>query len=191
MNRQEYISVGELSVGFSENIMEPTDKLMGETLTLYYEDGKLANLFFLDIETIKWSVIDGEQEEKHICSYLAINPRENIFFIDFVASYGDTQSISIVLDLKKNIATVITGILPTKEETDIPILQRAKQFMPLTPVNIKIENVSVNSPMTNNTQIHEKTVDLIGKRLQFQYSERDVYEHIYLNENMYTWHCIS
>lgn len=28
---QAYISVGDLSVGFSENIMEPTDRLIGET----------------------------------------------------------------------------------------------------------------------------------------------------------------
>lgn len=187
----EYISVGELSVGFSENIMERTNKLVGKTISLHFESGKKTQLTFIDIETMKYLTIEGEKEERLITSYLAINPRENIYFIDFVASYGDTRSVSIVLDMNKEIATVITGILPTTEEMAIPILKRAEQGLPLTPVQALIEHASVNTPDKSAGLQHEKTADLIGKRVQFIYSSKDIYEHIYLNENMYTWHCIS
>ncbi|GIO20440.1 molybdenum cofactor biosynthesis protein F [Oceanobacillus oncorhynchi subsp. incaldanensis] len=188
---QEYISVGDLSVGFSENIMEPTERLIGETFTLFYKNGKETKLTFLDIETIKVLTIEGGQEEKHISSYHAINPRENIYFIDFIASYGDTQSISIILDVEKSIATVITGILPTKESVSIPILKRAEESMPLTPVNVYFEHAAVDTLYTESVAKHEQTTDLIGKRVQFEYSGKDVYEHIYINEDKYTWHCIS
>lgn len=187
----EYISVGELSVGFSENIMEPTNDLVGKTISLYFENGKETQLTFMDIETMKYLTIEGEKEERLISSYLAINPRENIYFIDFIASYGDTSSVSIVLDMNKGIATVITGILPTTEEMSIPILKRAEQGVSLTPVRTLIEHASVNLPFESATLQHEKTTDLIGKRVQFIYSSKDIYEHIYLNEDKYTWHCIS
>lgn len=187
----EYISVGELSEGFSENMMEPTSGLIGMTLSLYFESGKEMQLTFMDIETMKYRTVDREKEERLISSYLAINPRENIYFIDFVASYGDTRSVSIVVDMNKDIATVITGILPTTDDMSIPILKRAEQGLPLTPVQALIEHALVNTPYKSAKLQHEKTTELIGKRVQFIYSSKDIYEHIYLNENMYTWHCIS
>ncbi|MFC7392954.1 molybdenum cofactor biosynthesis F family protein [Scopulibacillus cellulosilyticus] len=189
--KKDYISVGELSVGFSENIMQPTDRLVGESLTLFYENGKKSKLTFVDIETLKWAIIDGEAEEKFVCSYTAVMPRENIYFIDFIVSYGDTKSISIVLDLRQKIATVITSILPTAEEIAIPMLDRANQGVPLTSVKAVFEHVSVDKPFTDDAPQHRPTTDLIGKTIEFIYSSKDVYQHTYLNENYYTWHCVS
>lgn len=37
----------------------------------------------------------------------------------------------------------------------------------------------------------EKTVDLIGKRIQWRYSSTHSFEHIYLNPTAYCWHCIE
>ena len=34
------------------------------------------------------------------------------------------------------------------------------------------------------------TDELVGKRVQYVYSRTEVYEHIYLNENLYTWQCL-
>ena len=31
---------------------------------------------------------------------------------------------------------------------------------------------------------------LVGKRVQYVYSQTEAYEHIYLNENLYTWQCL-
>ncbi|WP_112179787.1 MULTISPECIES: molybdenum cofactor biosynthesis F family protein [Paraliobacillus] len=190
-NTQKFISVGELSVGFSENIIEPTEHLVGKEFSFFYKTGKTGKISFLDRETVKWSELEEDKEVRYISSYTAINPRDNIYFIDFIASYGNTKSISIILDGKKQIATVISGVLPTTAEVSIPMLKRAEQAMPLTSVKANIEHVSVNSPFTESTFQHQETKDLIGKRVQFQYSSKDIYEHIYLNENMCTWHCIS
>ena len=38
---------------------------------------------------------------------------------------------------------------------------------------------------------HERTTDLIGKRIKYAYSSKHVYEHIYLNDRFYTWHCLA
>lgn len=36
-----------------------------------------------------------------------------------------------------------------------------------------------------------ESVRLIGLRNRYHYSLEEVYEHIYLNNNFYTWHCIK
>ena len=61
---QEYISVGELSVGFSENIVQPTDALVGKEIKLYYESGKKATIAFKDAEALVWETEDKGSKRK-------------------------------------------------------------------------------------------------------------------------------
>jgi len=188
---QDYISVGELSVGFSENILPPTDAFIGKQVELHYESGKKGKATFIDIETLKWETEDQGHRERFICSYNAIMPRSDLYFVDFIVSYGDSKSVSIILDMGKSIATIITGILPRADEVMIPLIIRAEKKMPLTSVQALFEHATVGGFFTRDTPRHGKTADLVGERIQWTYSSKDAYEHIYLNENTYTWHCIS
>lgn len=189
--KQEYITVGELSVGFSENIIEPTDDLVGRHIMLNYESGKKARINCVDTEVLKWETEDRGREERFICSYRAVMPRKNIHFVDFIVSYGDSKSVSVILDMERNIATVVTGIMPTAEEVRIPLIIRAEKRMPLTSVQAIFEHAAIGGPFTETTPRHEKTTDLVGERFQWVYSSKDAYEHIYLNEQRYTWQCIA
>jgi len=187
----KYITVGELSVGFSGNILKPTGDLAGRPIMLHYEFGKKARITCSDTERLKWETEDQGRKEEAICSYKAIMPRKNIYFVDFIVSYGDSKSLSVILDLERSIATVVTGILPTAEEAKVPLLVRAEKNMPLTSVQAIFEHTAINGPFTATTPRHEKTTDLVGERFQWIYSSKDAYEHIYLNEQTYTWHCIA
>ena len=190
-NKQEYISVGELSVGFSEHTLPRTDRLAGKRVELYYESGKKSKMTFVDIETLKWETVDQARQDEFICIYNAIMPRDDIYLVDFIVSYGDSKSVSVILDMHRRFATVITGIMPTAEEVMIPLIVRAEGAAPLTSVQAAFEHAAVDVPFTPTTPRHEKTADLVGERFQWVYSSKDAYEHIYLNENTYTWHCIS
>lgn len=189
--KQEYISVGELSAGFSENILPPTDALVSRRIELYYDSGKKATLTFVDIETLKWETEDRDRTDKFVCSYTAVMPRNEIYFVDFIVSFGDSKSVSIILDMQQRIATVVTGMMPTAQEVMIPLIVRAEKGMLLTSVQAIFEHATVDAPFRKDTPRHEKTTDLVGERVQWVYSSKDAYEHIYLNENTYTWHCIS
>jgi hypothetical protein len=188
---QEYISVGELSVGFSENIAQPTDALAGKKIKLNYESGKKATIILKDREALTWETEEKRHTERFLCSYTAIMPRKDIYFLDFIVSYGDSRSVSIILDMGQKIATIVTGIMPTAEEVMTPLIVRAERRLPLTSVQAIFEHASVDRPFTKGTKRHQKTKDLVGERFQWVYSSKDAYEHIYLNENTYTWHCIA
>ncbi|AIQ12494.1 MoaF C-terminal domain-containing protein [Paenibacillus durus] len=191
--KPEYISVGELSVGFSEHSLAPTHELEGSEYTFYYEEGKITRLTFIDSEQVKWVIAVGGSEQSYVSFYNAVSPRPHWYFIDFIIEGGDEakQSVSILLNLRSNIALVITGILPGAAEMQIPIIQRAKEALPLSSVTCSFEHASIDAPFTALTPRCEETTELIGKRIEFVYSSKDVYEHIYLNEKMYTWHCIN
>ncbi|MDT3425798.1 hypothetical protein J2Z22_001317 [Paenibacillus forsythiae] len=191
--KPEYISVGELSVGFSEHSLQPTHELVGNEYTFYYEDGTSARLTFTGSEHLEWLTADGGLEASYVSSYSAVSPRPDWYFIDFIIESGGEakQSVSILLNLRQNIALVITGILPGAAEMRVPMIERAKEALPLSSVTCRFEHASINAPFTALTPRCEETAELIGKRIEFVYSSKDVYEHIYLNEKMYTWHCIN
>lgn len=189
IDKPEYISVGDLSKGFSENALAPTKELVGKLLTFYTKEN-MSKVAFKDKNLLEWNVYQGKNEFIYPCIYKAIKLRENIYFIDFIASYGDTKSISIIADMNRQIGLLITGILPTSEQMSVPIFNRAQKGLPLTSVHVNCENVSINKMFSSSMEYFERTDELVGKRIQFTYSSKDIYEHIYLNNHMYTWHCI-
>lgn len=188
---RDFVTVQELSEGFSEFSLPQTPDLKGKTLEFFYEGGHKATYSFLDETTLVCSVETEEDTEKVAAIYNAVSPRENIYFIDFVWSYGTAKSITTIVDMTQGIATTAIGILPTKEEVDISQFERGDKGIPLTSVKIEFEHAAVNTPFTDNTTKHARTSDLVGKRMQWVYSANDAYEHIYLNENFYTWQCLK
>jgi hypothetical protein len=69
--------------------------------------------------------------------------------------------------------------------------ERGDKGLPLTSVKVEFKHAALNEPFSAATPKHQPTADLVGERIQFVYSTNDVYEHIYLNENFYTWHCLK
>jgi hypothetical protein len=104
---------------------------------------------------------------------------------------NESKSVSIILDTERNIAMAIVGFLPTNEEASIPLWQRAKEKMSLTGVTAEFIPAGIDRPFTKDTPQFERTTELVGKRVQFTYSSKDAYEHVYLNDHYFTWHCIS
>ncbi len=190
-DEREYITVKELSEGFSENALQPTELLIGREIELHYESGKKARFTFIDVGTLRWETTDeSKKSEIMTCRSTAIAPREGLFLVDFLTP-SDDRSVSIVLDKREGCATIVSGLMPSAEEVMIPLIVRARRGIPLTSVQVFFEHAAIDTPFSDGTTRHERTKDLIGERIQWVYSSKDAYEHIYLNENMYSWHCIA
>ncbi|BBF43550.1 MoaF protein precursor [Lachnospiraceae bacterium KM106-2] len=190
-NKNDFPTVEELSNGFSEFKKESTKDLLGTSVTLNYENGSNVIYTFLDEECMKASYSKDGQEEAYACIYTAVSPREGIYLVDFIEDHGLSQSITTVIDKNLGIATTMRAQLPTREEADVSQLVRAMNNMPMTSVKAEYLHAAVDAPFTDTTKKHEFTKELIGKHVRFRYSSNDTYEHIYLNDKYYTWHCVS
>ena len=188
-----WISVGELAEAFApdNNTPRSSDELAGTTLRLHLENGQVVEHEFLTGSKLVWRMLEGsgagrEAEE----TYVATKVRDGIFFVDFVRHLEQAATVSLVLDLQFSIVTVLIGRLPERAEARRPLMERIAKGEELTSVLGVFLAGAVNHEFTPDTLRHRPTAELIGRRVEYTYSPTERYEHIYLNENFYTWHCL-
>ena len=189
----EFISVGEMAKGFSENMVPQNTDFVGKSFKLHFQDGTVINHNIFDKDTLSWEIVEGKGKgEKNSCTYYAVSPKEGIYLFSFVNSYGkDGKVVNMVINTKNGASLVQEGYFPDEKEASIPLWQRARDKKPMTSVKVEYFNASFEKPFTKKTPIIKPTTDLVGRRVQFTYSSRDAYEHIYLNDHSYVWNCIS
>lgn len=189
-SKDNYITLTEMANGFSEYNLPQTDALSGKTITLYLDGDIAIKNHFVDNKTIRWETISGpEKGDKGQSEYIATNPKDGFYYVSFVTE--NKKYVTIVLDEKKGIATLVLGHFPTKETDNLPIFQRVMTKKPAYASNVEFVNASIDKPFTKDTPTHQFSKDLIGKRALYTYSNKDAYEHIYFDNNLFTWHCVS
>jgi len=190
MSHCEWITVGALADGFApEAFLLPDANLAGKTLTLNFANGWSIRHRF-DTEQLHWDAADGSSSGSAV--YRATSIRPDIYFVDFLKSEeGQNWSVSLVLDIKAGIFTAILGQLPDAQALKSSLYARARASEPLTQVQAQFLHGSIDKPWQKSICSHTLTNELVGLRNRYRYSPTESYEHIYLNENFYTWHCLQ
>ena len=192
-NATEWVQVGELADGFAAdaNTLDYVDDLAGRTLDLHMDNGWVIRHVFESSDTLTWEVVDGEGVgEKATESYTATCLRDNIYFVNFIKANERATGVTLVLNLETANATAVLGEMPTEAETMRPVYQRVNDNDLLTPVATTFLQCSIDRPYAEGSG-HPTTDELIGKRVQYEYSPHEFYEHIYLNSSYYTWQCLK
>ncbi len=169
----EWIQVGELATGFGGYELKPSDKLTGRRFVAHARDGSSMSLDFTGATHRRVTEL-----------------RPDIFFIDGLDKANPRHSQTIVLDLPTQAATCVRCILPTEAEMHRSLPERSGAGLELTPVTVTIDHLTVDRPHVEPAP-HRETADLIGKRVRYDYGPSDAYEHIYLNQRFFTWHCLA
>ncbi|HEX7388621.1 MAG TPA: MoaF C-terminal domain-containing protein [Acidiphilium sp.] len=192
MANSPWISVGALAEGF-----RPDSNSLNETRDL---DGRSIGLRFVDGETVEYRFIrdknNGSIELPGTGRYSAriTSLRSGICFIDFLPSDRPRSSMTLLLDLETGSALEITTTLPTEPDVARSLFARVRNGESLTPVDIRFRPAILHPAPTGTaapTPGFPITDELIGHRIRYRYSPTELYEHIYLNPNFYTWHCLS
>lgn len=184
--RAIYLDTDYLEEGFDEHRLPLTEALVGKKLELYLEDNTKLFIDFQSASQLKW----GKQNESFkVEQYQAIAVRPDIFFVDWVYHEDQNQSMSLVVDLVAQEATLVSSVLPNPEDAISNIERRIKKNNDLSAVKVCITHAGVGGE--RRQKIHQRTNELVGKRIKYTYSDRQDYEHIYLNESLYTWHCLA
>jgi hypothetical protein len=98
----------------------------------------------------------------------------------------------MALDSNTRKATVIVATAPDRKSASHSFVDRLGKSLDLSTMKVEILHANVNPSSSDEPIVpHERTTDLIGKRVKYTYSSKHVYEHIYLNDRFFTWHCLA
>lgn len=193
-DESHWITVGELAKAFApdSNIPRSTADLAGRTFSLYLENGQIVQHRFETESKLSWTVIHGASSGRSSEeTYLATRIREGIYFVDFARHEEHATAVSLVMDLAQGIVTVLIARLPDKAETLESLAERVAQGKELTAVSATFSAGAVDRPFTPDVPRHLPSRELVGRRVEYTYSPTERYEHIYLNDDFYTWHCLA
>ncbi len=203
-----WISVGALAHAFSEESYAPeqTADLAGKTLALSLMDGGELEYRFESATHLSWTFRSGRDVNRPETTveagradnggsggsavYFAAKLREGFYFVDHIKTDERATSVTLLLDLDHAAATVMTGRLPGEAESREVFADRIAQGKELTAVATEFSSAAIDRPFGAHIPRHEATLDMVGRRVEYTYSPTECYEHIYLNERFYTWHCL-
>lgn len=194
----EWIPVGALGEAFEQepNLLPKVESLTGKTFELHLEGGLQCRLQFRSSAELSWIPVSTSPRPERrgsrmTVTYTATEIRPGVLFVNFVRPDEAASSITVVLDTNLSICTAVLGRLPSKDEAREPLIERATRGADLTSVDATLLAGAIDAPFAATTPRHAATRDLVGKRVEYTYSPTERYEHIYLNENFYSWHCLS
>jgi hypothetical protein len=189
-----WITAGELARAFAADNNKPrsTGDLAGRTFELHLENGQTVEHRFESDSRLRWVIAGGTSQGREAQeAYVATKAREGIYFVDFIRHLERATTVSLVLDLNRGIVTALVARLPDESEAHRSLMDRLAAGDELTGVSCTFLQGSVNTSFTRETARHLPGSELVGKRVEYTYSPTERYEHIYLNERYYTWHCLQ
>jgi hypothetical protein len=191
---ENWIYLGDWGKGMAEFKLPSSDELVGKELRLHYNVSNLIiRYIFHDVISLDWEILKGpDMGQIYTETYEAIHVAPKIYFVDFVKKNQPKVSVSMALDLNTGKTTVLIATVPEKKEVSQGFIDRLGKGVDLSTVKVNILHANVN-PTSSDAPVvpHERTSELVGKRIRYTYSSNHIYEHIYLNERLFTWHCLK
>ena len=187
---QEWTEISGIAVGLDDHRLPSSDALAGRKITLHSADEPAISLDFIDEKSLRWEQASSVAEE----AYNAVEVAASLFVAGVCHRRDPRLSTTFALDLEAGRATRLTGRLPSVAEADTSLLSRVHADEGLSPVHVEFDHWEIESaerPRPPAGPTHVRTKELIGKRLVYTYGDGGVYEHIYLNERRFTWHCLK
>lgn len=166
----QWPSVSVMLDGFGQQTLPASPALAGTTLKVPGEQTDADSVYvFHDVASLSWST----DQDSGTAPYKAIEARSGIFIIDFVRGEGRAaENITLVLD--QHTGAVTSGV------------SRLVELAGKIRATTDFSHANVNGGPAR----HERTAELVGKRVFYRYSDVETYEHIYLNLGTFTWHCL-
>ncbi|GAA3285564.1 MoaF C-terminal domain-containing protein [Paenarthrobacter aurescens] len=170
---EEWPPVSTMLDGFGDQTLPASPALAATKIALVATDGTPVEYSFLTSSELAWA----EGTATGTAHYKAIEARPGIFIIDFVRGQGDgkdadAQNVTIILDQTTGaVTTAVSGFVVSDGK-----VRGTTHF--------------THSNASGQATVHQRSADLVGKRIFYRYSDVESYEHIYLNQGTFTWHCV-
>lgn len=180
-NKDDWAGLSEMAEGFDEYRPPLSSALTGQRIELTCQSperpGSTHTLVHeFGESTLEWSVEDADGTRRGTSSYELFEMQPGLFFLHYRRVEDDHPVVvTMALDTANGQATGAVGELGLAPN---PHLARQQWFQG-------------GVAGAAETAAHERTLELIGHRIRYAYSRDDVYDHVYLNENLFTWLCVG
>ena len=187
---EEWPPVSTMLDGFGDQTLPASPALASTKIALEATDGTTIEYSFRTASQLTWT----EGTASGTADYKAIEARPGIFIIDFVRGQGhlggdgsaqggdggaqgggqDTNAENVTIILDRSTDAVTTAV---------------SRFVT---VDGKVRGTTdfTHSNAGGQPTVHQRSSELVGKRIFYRYSDVESYEHIYLNQGTFTWHCV-
>ncbi len=158
--------------GAAANRLPRTDALVGKTLDIVSEDGRLQ-LSFEAPDLVRWT--DGKTTGGDWCEVIETAP--GAYFIDLTFKARPREALTVIADLKSRRTLRVHSVVRDEDTPGEPKVTQSFQA-----------GVLDDGPPSGEAP--GPTRDLIGLRTFNVYSPNHTYEHIYLSSERYCWQCL-
>ncbi len=197
MNFQQadkWIDLGDWGTEMDVNKLPPSDDLAGKEIELLFQGTQeMRKCIFLGANSLLWETEQkSENAPSEELAYEAIEAAPGVYFVDFVSGEKSNISNSLVLDFSTGKVTTFTATIPGLDQGPTAFITRLKKGLDLSEMEVHIQHALLNpSSRHEPVPVHERTSELVGKRVQYTYGASRIYEHVYLNDHLFTWHCLE
>ncbi|WP_344664017.1 MoaF C-terminal domain-containing protein [Catenulispora yoronensis] len=158
--------------GFSAYNVPESGALDGRTLTLRLDGAGEVGVRFVGGGRLE--LREGLDVTSHVASVKEVDG--GLFLVHFGRSDNELAAVVLVLDLVAGVVTVVgSSIVPGPAKGGL----------------FAQEHVDGGAVDGDTLERHLRTSELVGRRVQYVYGPDNAYEHIYLHENAYAWHCLA
>lgn len=182
-NKDDWAGLSEMADGFDEYRPPLSTKLAGRTVELDCvppgTEGSAHTLVHrFGQGTLKWTTTDAHGTREGSSPYELFEMQPDLFFLHYRRTEEDHPVVvTMAMDTASGQATGAVAELGIEPN---PHLARQQWFQG-----------RIAGTAANLTPHHQRTTELIGHRIRYSYSSDDVYDHVYLNENLFTWLCMG
>ncbi len=182
-DKDQWASLTEMADGFDEYRPAYSKALSGHTLVVdaSFDDTSeavvIAHAFSDDVLAWTFAVDGAATESGEDETYELFEMQPGLFYLHYRrASANHPTIVSAAIDTT---AGVITGAIGELGLGPNPHLARQRWFRG------RIRGTHASS------RLHEPTDELLGRRIRYAYSSDDIYDHVYLNNSLFTWLCLG
>ena len=181
-NKDDWASLSEMADGFDEYRPAYSRALDGRALTTVGHYVDTAEQFTLTQtfqgDELHWTLDDAAGTRSGTEAYELFEMQPGLFYLHYRRN-AETPPVvvSAALDLTSGQVTGAVGALGLE-----PAPHRARQ---------RWFQGQIDGTDATAAGAHPVTDELIGRRIRYAYSHDDVYDHVYLNENLFTWLCLG
>lgn len=180
-DKDDWAGLSEMAEGFDEYRPSLSSALAGRRLELACrEPGRPDSAHTLVHEfgdgELTWTSQSPAGTTRGVASYELFEMQPGLFFLHYRRVEEDHPVVvTMALDTDNGQATGTVAELGLQPD---PHLARARWFQG-------------RLAGADDSAAHRRTTELIGHRIRYAYSGDDVYDHVYLNENLFTWLCMG